>query len=418
MATQKEIVIVGGGVIGLCSAYYLSQAGHQVTVLDKGDLEDGCSYGNAGMIVPSHFIPLAAPGMVAQGIKWMFNSESPFYVKPRLNLDLIQWGLKFYKMANDTHVKRSMPVLRDLNIVSRNLYAEMAKLQEFAFAFESKGLLMLCKTEHMLEEEAHVAETAHGLGMEAKVLTKKEVDELEPEVKPDVLGGIFYPGDAHLHPNQLLKGLKAYLTKRGVLLQANTIVSGFVSQKDRITEIVTNKGNIKADEVIIAGGSWSQEIVQQLGFRMPIQAGKGYSITIPLPSKKLRTPSILTEARVAITPMDHQLRVGGTMEIGGINQDIDLRRFGGIIKSLPKYLPDYQFEIPDKKQIWSGLRPCSPDGLPYIGRIQKFTNAVVASGHAMMGLSLAPVTGQLVKEIVGGEKTSVDTTLLSPERYK
>ncbi len=417
MASQKEILIVGGGVIGLCSAYYLTQEGHKVTVLDKGDLSDGCSYGNAGMIVPSHFIPLAAPGMIAQGIKWMFNAESPFYVKPRLNWDLISWGLKFYKASTEAQVERAMPVLRDLNLLSRHLYAEMAKQPELSFAFESKGLLMLCKTEKMMHEEAHVAGTARALGMEAKILNQADVHELEPEVKPDVLGGIWYPGDAHLHPNQLIQSLKQWLVSKQVKLQGNTEVEGFDIQKDTISAVNTSKGKFTADEIIIAGGSWSQSIVRQLGLSMPIQAGKGYSITLPLPAKKLRTPSILTEARVAITPMGDQLRVGGTMEIGGINQNIDLRRVGGITKAVPKYLPDYQFEIPAKEQIWSGLRPCSPDGLPYLGRLNNLKNVVIASGHAMMGLSLAPVTGKLVTELVNRQSPSINLSLLSPQRY-
>jgi D-amino-acid dehydrogenase len=417
MAAQKNVLIVGGGIIGLCSAYYLIQEGHQVTVLDKSDLTDGCSFGNAGMIVPSHFIPLAAPGMIAQGIKWMFNSESPFYVKPRLNWDLISWGLKFYKAATDAQVNRAMPVLRDLNVQSRNLYAEMAKLPDLQFAFEPKGLLMLCKTEHMLEEESHVAETAHALGMEAKVMNLTEVHALEPEVKPDVLGGVFYPGDAHLHPTQLVRSLKQWLVSKGVRLQGETEAQGFDIRKDTISTVVTNRGDFKADEIVIAGGSWSQAIVRQLALRMPVQAGKGYSITMDLPAKKLRTPSILTEARVAITPMGEQLRIGGTMEIGGINQEIDLRRFGGILKSVPKYLPDYQFDIPEKKQIWSGLRPCSPDGLPYIGRLHKLKNVIIASGHAMLGLSLGPVTGKLVTELISQQSASMDISLLSPERF-
>jgi D-amino-acid dehydrogenase len=417
MASQKEILIVGGGVIGVCSAYYLSQSGHKITILDKSSMQDGCSYGNAGMIVPSHFIPLAAPGMISQGIRWMFDAESPFYVKPRLNADLISWGLKFYKAANEKTVNAAMPVLRDLNLNSRNLYAEMAKHEDLKFAFETKGLMMLCKTEKTAEEEAHVAGIAKSLGLTARILSKSELHQLEPEVKPEVLAAVYYPGDAHLHPNQLLKGLKTYLTAKGVVFKSDTEVTGFKNENGKITEVITDKGSFKADEIVIAGGSWSQHIVKHLNLKMPLQAGKGYSITMDLPEKKLQIPSILLEARVAMTPMDNQLRIGGTMEIAGINQEINLRRVTGILKAVPDYIPSYRFSVPEKSAIWSGLRPCSPDGLPYVGRINAYGNVTIASGHAMMGLSLAPVTGKLVNDIISGEEPFIDISLLSPERY-
>ncbi len=418
MTTQKEILIIGGGVIGLCTAYSLTQRGHSVRVLDKSTMQDGCSYGNAGMIVPSHFIPLAAPGMVMQGIRWMFNSRSPFYIKPRLSRDLIAWGWNFYRAATESHVNRSMPVLRDLNLQSRNLYAQMARIDAFAFAFETKGLHMLCKTDKMLEEEAHVAHTAQELGIEARVLNRAEVHGLEPEVLPDVTGSVLYPGDAHLHPNMLVSGLKKYLLEKGVRIDAETEVTSFVTTKNTITEVVTSKGRMKADEVILAGGAWSQDIARMLSLNLPIQAGKGYSITLPEPDKRLRIPTILTEARVAMTPMHRQLRIGGTMEIGGINQTINQNRLQGILQAVGQYIPDYQIAIPPSSQVWSGLRPCSPDGLPYIGRLQKYQNMVVASGHSMMGLSLAPITGKLVDEIIANEKPSVSLNLLSPERFK
>jgi D-amino-acid dehydrogenase len=427
-----KTTIIGSGVIGLFSAYYLNQQGHEVTIIERSNGDDGCSMGNAGMIVPSHFIPLAVPGMIEKGIKWMFNSESPFYVKPRLNLDLLSWGLKFYQAANKKQVEQAMPALRDISLLSKALYQDLAKTPAFDFAFEEKGLMMLCKTEHSFEEEIEVAHQANELGLKTKILSTKELHEFEPEVKPDVAGAIFYEGDAHLYPNQLVKNLKKHLQNKGVKFLYNTEVTGFNIEKSeikktKIKQIVgnttqnrtANHSELITHNLIIATGSWSPLLADMLNICLPMQAGKGYSVTYDQnEGKKLNIPSILLEARVAITPMsDNLIRFGGTMEIGGLNDKINMNRVRGIIKAVPNYFPDYQIDIPQKEQVWYGLRPCSPDGLPYIGRTNKFKNLVIASGHAMMGLSLAPATGKLVQEIIDNQKNSIEIDLYKPERY-
>lgn len=419
-ANPPQVVIIGSGIIGLYSAYYLQKKGHKVTIIERTDGTDGCSYGNAGMIVPSHFIPLAVPGMIEKGIRWMFNSESPFYVKPRLNWDLISWGIKFYQAANPKQVEKAMPALRDISLLGKKLYQDFATSEKNDFSFEERGLMILCKTAHNFHEEAEVAETANKLGIEARVLDLASLHQLEPEVKPDVAGAVYYPGDAHLYPNALVPKLKELLLKQGVEFLYNTEVTGFESENGTIRSIRTQAGtNIGIDELIIATGSWLQLLTKQLNINLPMQAGKGYSTTYEQQKgKRLNIPSILLEARVAITPMDDNLiRFGGTMEIGGINKDINMNRVRGIIKAVPEFFPDYPIEVPKQEKVWSGLRPCSPDGLPYIGRTKKYKNLIIASGHAMMGLSLAPGTGKLVQEIVDNEKTSIDISLYAPERY-
>lgn len=415
-----QTTIIGSGIIGLSAAYYLSKSGHDITIIERGSGDEGCSFGNAGMIVPSHFIPLAAPGMLEKGIRWMFDSESPFYVKPRLNWDLLSWGLDFYKSANKNHVERSAPALRDLSLLSKKLYQDIAKEPDFDFSFEEKGLMMLCKNEHSLEEEIEVAEQANKLGIKAKELSIKELHQLEPQVKPDVAGAIFYEGDAHCYPNDFVKQIKAYLVKKGVKFLYNSEVTGFKTENNVIKTIkLSNQQTIKPENLIIATGSWSQELTKHLNLGLPMQAGKGYSITkSQIEGKKLQIPSILLEARVAITPMaDNLIRFGGTMEIGGINDEINMNRVRGIIKAVPNYFPVYQLDMPQKSEVWYGLRPCSPDGMPYIGRTQKYQNLIVASGHAMMGLSLAPATGKLVQEIIDNQNTTVDTSMYKVERF-
>ncbi|MES2795613.1 MAG: FAD-dependent oxidoreductase [Bacteroidota bacterium] len=422
---KKKIVIIGAGIIGLFSAYYLSEEDFEITILDKTDGEDGCSMGNAGMIVPSHFIPLASPGMIEKGMKWMLDAESPFYVKPRLNLELLKWGISFYKSAKQSHIDKAKFALRDLSFLSKICYQQLSKSKEFEFGFEEKGLLMLCKSAHGFEEECQAAEIANSIGINANVLKLNEIHQLEPELKPDVMGGIYYPGDAHLYPNQLVSNLKSFLEKKGVKFIYNTEVVAIESNVEKVTAIkVIQKANnetlnLACDELILATGSWSQQVAQMLKLSLPMQAGKGYSITKnQKEGKTIHIPTILLEARVAITPMGQNLvRFGGTMEIGGINSQINMNRVRGIVKSVPEFYPNYELQMPDKQEVWYGLRPCSPDGMPYIGRSKKFKNLSVATGHAMMGLSLAPATGKLISEIILEQKPELNLGMFEVDRF-
>lgn len=415
---SRRVVIIGGGVIGLSSAYYAARRGFRVTVLDRNpEQRDGCSFGNAGMIVPSHFVPLAAPGMVALGLKWMWNPESPFYIQPRLNWDLLSWGFKFWRAANARQARRAEPLLRDLNFASRAAYEELAQLPGADFGLTTRGLLMLCKTPHTLDEEAKFAARAKELGVPAEVLDAKQTAALDPAVTMDVAGAVFFPKDAHLSPGRFMAMLKAECERLGVAFQWATEVTGFTQHASRITSVKTSTGELEADELVLAGGSWSPELSRALRLRLPMQAGKGYSLTLAQPRELPRLCSICTEARLAVTPMGNTLRVGGTMEIAGLNEDINPVRVRGIIKSFPRYFPKFSEADFAGIQPWRGLRPCSPDGLLYLGRPAKFANLTIATGHAMMGLSLGPVTGQLVAQLLAGETPSQDLALLSPDRF-
>lgn len=412
-----NIGIIGGGIVGLSSAYYLNKAGHQVTIIDQSDLKDGCSFGNAGMIVPSHIIPLAAPGMISKGIRWMFNSQSPFYVKPRLNGDLLKWGYHFYKSSTKEHVAKSAPALKNLSSFSKEMYQQLAKDLPFDFGYHERGLLMLYKTKEAEHEETEMAKFANQQGVEAHVLSREEIQKLEPEVKVDVRGGIYFPGDAHLTPGKLMPLLINHLKEQGVNFQLNTTVTDFVIEQEKIKTIKTNQGDLSFDEVVLATGSWSGLIGARLGLSLPMQAGKGYSFTLPDVEKNIQIPSIFLEARVAVTPMGNSLRFGGTMEITGIDQSISMNRVKGIVDSIPNYYPQMKVAMPNAKDVWHGLRPCSPDGLPYVGRSSKIKNLTIATGHSMMGLSQGAGTGKLVSEILNQENTSIGLSAFSPQRF-
>jgi D-amino-acid dehydrogenase len=413
---SKEILIIGAGAIGLSCALHCARKGHRVTVIERhGAQRDGCSFGNAGMIVPSHFVPLAAPGMVALGLKWMWNPESPFYIKPRFDAELFDWAIKFWRAANAEHVRRSAPLLRDLSFASRAMFEELATQNEIGLV--TRGLLMLCKTQHSLDDEARFAAQANQLGVPAEILNAQQTAKIDPGVTMDVAGAIYFPKDAHLSPDKYMAALQRRCELAGVKFEWNAEVNGLVVRENKIAAVRTSRGEFSADEIILCGGSWSPVIARELGLKIPIQAGKGYSLTLPQPRELPQLCSIFTEARMAITPMGSSLRFGGTMEMAGLNEDINPLRVQGIINSVAKYFPKFSPADFENIEPWRGLRPCSPDGLPYLGRTQKFSNLILANGHAMMGMSLSPITGKLVSEIVSGEKPSFDLSLLSPDRY-
>jgi len=417
---SKRVVIIGAGVIGLSTAYYCARRGFQVTVIErKAAQRDGTSFGNAGMVVPSHFIPLAAPGMVALGLKWMWNPASPFYVKPRLNADLLDWGWKFWRAATPEHVRRSAPLIRDLSLASRTCFEEFAALPDVDFGLVKKGLLMLCQTEHGLHEESKTAEQARALGIPAEVLDTKQTAALDPAATLKIAGSVYFPLDCHLSPARFIAALQAQLEKLGAKFIWESEALSFKTGNDRQVRTIEISGGkeVEGDEFVLCGGSWSPQLAEKLQLNIPMQAGKGYSLTLPKPRELPQICSILCEARVAVTPMGDTLRVGGTMEIAGLNEDISPVRVRGIIDSFCRYFTSFQPSDFDGVQPWRGLRPCSPDGLPYLGRTMKFDNLSIATGHSMMGLSLGPISGKLMAQILSGEKTESDISMLSPDRY-
>lgn len=414
---NPTVTIIGAGIIGLCSAYYLLKQGYQPTLIDQGDLLNNCSSGNAGMIVPSHFVPLAAPGMISQGIKWMFDSKSPFYVKPSLNPALLSWGIKFWKHANAQHVERSAVPLRDLHLLSKQLYDDLAKEPELDFGLENKGILMLYKSYETGNEEIHMAKQAQELDLDVAILNAQEVQDLEPDTELDVLGAVHYRCDGHLYPNALVQQLVAYLQNKDVQIVSNCKVEGLELANNEIKAIKTDKGIFTSDLTVMTGGAWLPELAKLAKLNIPVMPGKGYSFMVNPGANKIHHPSLLLEARVAVTPMNNQVRFGGTMEIAPINAKINQKRVQGIVNAIPQYYPKHQVPMPELNKIWYGFRPCSPDGLPYIGYSQKLKNLIIAGGHGMMGLSLGPATGKLVAELASGKPLSVGNDAFLPERF-
>ena len=411
-----KTVIVGAGVIGLMSAYYLRRAGFDVIVADRTDGTDNCSFGNAGYISPSHIIPLSSPGIVAQGLKWLLSASSPFYIKPRLSGSLVKWGWKFYKNATEEKVNQSAPHLYNISMLSRQLTVQMDRDLRHGFGLQTKGCFMLYKTQKTAKAEAQLSEMAKKFGLEAPILTAGEIRSMEPAVSSEILGGVYFPDDCHINPPGMMATMQSACRELGVEFKYGHEVKGFETHSSKVTGVITDKELLSCDHLVLAGGSWLESLGAKLGIMLPVQPGKGYSVTYNMETNNIRYPAIIVDERVAITPMPEGLRVGGTMELSGHNFGININRVFPIIRAANSYYPGLNLEMPRKEQVWAGLRPCSPDGLPYIGPSPSHQNVTVAGGHAMVGISLAAATGYLVRQIIMGEKTEIPIEAFRVER--
>jgi D-amino-acid dehydrogenase len=339
MDNHYDVVIVGGGVIGVCSAYYLSQSGLKVLLVEKGEIASGCSSGNGGLIVPSHALPLASPGALGDGLRWMLDPESPFYIKPRLDIRLFSWLVRFALASRESVMLRSVPVLRDLLSASSALYRDLAETAGFDFGYAGKGSLWICLSKERLEREKEELHLLERFNIPVQLLDREEVHHREPALLPQVIGGVFYPNDGHIDPFRFVTGLAEKARVLGVDLCTNTEVMGFETANGRITRIRTTRGDIGAEQVVLAAGSWSPLVAKELHLSIPIEAAKGYSITLENPEPAPKLPLLLGEARVVVNPLEQGLRLAGTLEMAGLDLSISTRRVDAIRRSCVAYLP-------------------------------------------------------------------------------
>ena len=406
---MSKIVIVGGGVVGLFTAWYLRKEGAEVTVIDRGDFSDGCSFGNAGLLVPSHVVPLASPGMLKKGLTNMFRPASAVAARIAPDIDLIQWYLKFTGSATTKHVEDSVHILKDLSVFSKSLYTGLKESGELDFPLWDKGLLMLYKSDKVGEELREEAEMARKAGLKVDELSATQIQQLEPDTLPQVSGGVHYHSDAHLNPSALMAALVAALKRDGVTLVSNCKVEQIRSSGTKAVAIETEKGNFEFDQLVVSAGIWSQKILKQLKTKVAVQPGKGYSFKVKVNSP-IHYPALLSDANVAVTPLGGGItQFGGGMELGYSGYKINQARVQQIIKAVGEFYPTENKIQISSDQVWQGHRPCSFDGLPYIGKAPDYSNVFVGTGHSMMGVTLAPATGKLLSEIISGQQTSLNT---------
>jgi D-amino-acid dehydrogenase len=417
MYHKTETLVIGGGAIGICCAYYLHGLGKNVTVVEKGDICAGSSYGNAGLIVPSYSTPLAAPGVISQGLKWMFNPESPFYIKPRFNREFLSWLWKFRGACSENNVRKALPILSGLSSASMELFDDLAALEGIHFGFEKNGIVEIFNTHKGFEEGAKDARRLQEYGIEHKMLENGEFIQYTQGMRTVAVGGIFFPADAHLIPDQFVRQLSRHLENKGVQLLTSVEVLGFETSGRKVTTVKTTRGDISVEEVILAGGSWSAEMARELKIKVLMEPAKGYSVTYKRPPGFPSLPLAMAEAKVVLTPMSEMVRFAGTLELSGFDMSINNRRLQAILKAASAYFPDIDTDALELIEIWRGLRPCSPDGLPYIGRPRLYDNLIISTGHGMKGISLAPITGKIVSQLASGQTPTMDIEALSIERF-
>ena len=350
------------------------------------------------------------------GFKWMFNSASPFYMQPRWDTDFFKWSWYFHKSSTAAKVEKAIPFIKDINLLSQELFEGIKKSGDLGdFQLERKGLLMLYKTQVSFDHEMEIARKASFLGLEVKELNKEELRKIEPNVKINAEGAIHYECDGHTTPTEIMPKLLNYLKAAGVIIKTNEEVLDVAISNTKISEIRTTKDTYKADEIILAAGSWSGILSKKINIKLPMQGGKGYSINVAR-TTGITIPAILMESKMAVTPMQGFTRFAGTMEFSGNNSIVRKERVNAIAAGASAFYPDLQINEEERGAAKTGLRPVSPDGMPYIGRSNEYPNLTFATGHAMMGWSLGPATGLLVSEIIADKKPSMDISAFNPNR--
>lgn len=414
---HADVLVIGAGAVGICAAHYLTEAGRQVVVVDQGEVCSGSSYGNAGLLVPSHSVPLAEPGIARKAMGWMLDPESPFYIQWRWDRDLISWLWQFWRASTRRKVERAIPFIRTLSFASLELYRQLEATEALDFGLAERGWLKLFLTQKGLDEEVASARLMAEVGIEHAVLGPEEISAVDDQVRTCAVGGVHYPQDAHIDPARFVRELARYTRDRGAEILEDTEVLGFDRTAGRVGGVRTTRGQIAADEIVLASGAWTPNMCRDLGLRLPMQPAKGYSVTYRRPSHAPTTPLYCAEKKVAMTVYEERMRLAGTLELAGMDQSVNEVRVRALTRALPEYLPDLDPEGLELDEVWRGLRPCTPDGLPYLGRAPGLENLVVAAGHAMIGISLGPVTGQVVAELVQGRDPGVDLALTAVSRY-
>lgn len=404
---SKQTVVIGGGVIGAMCAWYLSRTGRQVTLLDQGRVGGGCSHGNCGYISPSHVLPLTTPGGLQKALRSMLRSDSPFYIKPRLSPALWRWLWNFARRCNQRDMLAAAEGLHHLLQSSKNLYRELLINEKVQCEWEQVGLLFVYQDEHEFQEfERTNALVSERFGISAEPIASRELEQMEPALQPGLGGAWYFSCDSHLRPDLLMAELKRLLLGRGVTMMENCACQELIVEHGNARAAKTQQGDVPGVEFIVATGSWTPFWNRILGCRVPIQPGKGYSITMPRPSICPKYPMIFEQHRVAITPLHSCYRIGSTMEFAGYDSSINERRLKMLTSSASRYLREPVCEPILEK--WYGWRPMTWDSLPFIDRAPIADNVWLAVGHNMLGISTATGTGKLMAELVAGESPHID----------
>ena len=412
---QADVLVLGGGVIGLACALYLLRAGRSVTVLEQGTAAAACSHGNCGTITPSHAMPLAMPGMVAQALRWLFKADAPFRVAPRLDFALLEWLLQFAHRCTWADFRRTTAAKAPLLRLARQAIEELIRDERMDCEFEMTGTLNVYRDTAAFGKSAWLPTALRDVGMQIEEIDGARCRELEPALNGSIVGGYFNPQDAHLRPDRYAAALTQAVKARGGQILESTKITGFRLDGDRVGAVATERGGFTGRDVVFALGAWSPLLARQLDLRIPIQPGKGYSITYDRPQRCPRIPLTLKERAVCVTAWNSGYRLGSTMEFAGYDESLNRTRLDALRRGAAEYL--HEPEGPNVVEEWYGWRPMTYDDLPILGRAARVQNLVMATGHGMLGVTMSAATGLLIGELVTGQAPSLDLAPFSPARF-
>lgn len=415
-SSPRHVVIVGAGIIGLSTAWFLLRRGVKVTVLDREELGQSASCGNAGLLSIGHY-PLTRPGASWRGMKWMFDATSPLYIKPRPDWDLVRWLWGFHRHCNRRYLDRCMAVLCDMGFKTLAIYEEMIREESIDCDYARDGWLdVVMKPENMDAAEAE-AQSLVRYGYSYRRLTGDELRARDPIFRPEIAGAIHYTDSAHAHPGDFLIGLARACRTRGANVRTDANVVGFERASSGVVSGVrlADGSIVEGDAVVLAAGVWSDGLSESLGVRVPMMGARGYHLQLRGLPRLPSTGMVLHETFVAVTPMRNELRLAGTLEIDRLDQPWRRDRLAKLPAGAARYL--LGLEQAKTNAEWAGYRPCTSDGMPVLGFAKRAPGVLIAGGHAMMGMTLGPVTGKAAVELLFGETPCFDVSMLRADRF-
>ncbi len=415
--TDPDVLVVGGGIVGLFCAYHLRRTGRSVAVVERGPIGGplSCSSGNTGFVGTQGAAPLAEPGVLANGVRGLLHPDSPLYVRPRLDADLLRWLRLFRRACTDEQAAAGHRVLLELKKRSLRILHELCASGPLAATFTAQGMVLAFRTPQGYASACRSVPAAVAGGVPLRVLHPAELRALEPGVEFDICGALYNEEGAYLQVPEFVRELGRLVAGTGVQIHPYAEVTGFDVANHGVVRVRTAQGEFRPRDTVIAAGAWSGRCARTLGVALALQPATGYTITVQAPPNAPRLPVVLSEGRVAVTPLGDRLRFGGTLELSGLDGADSQRRMAGIRRTVAAYLP--RLEPTGTVETWRGLRPCTPDSLPLLGRAEPYRNLWVACGHGHVGMGLAPAGGQLIAALIAGEQPDMDVAPMRVGRF-
>jgi D-amino-acid dehydrogenase len=411
-----RVIVVGAGHIGIACAHYLRQDGYEVTVIDQGDIGGACSRANCGFLVPSHVLPLTSPETLWEGIKSVLQPRAPFRVKPQLRGALYRWMLEFGRRCTHRQMLKAGKVLHAILDLSVSEYRILLNNPEMNCEWKDDGLLFVFRSKGALQEFAESdALLTDEFDITARLIPGAELQDFDAAFSAGLAGAYLYEDDGCVRPDKLNTAWADLLTKQGVSFIDQCRLDSIEKSGGEISALATSRGRMTADRYVFAVGAWSSHLAADLECDIPVEPAKGYSVTMTTPETMPKYPMFFPEAHIGVTPFEDSYRIASMMEFVGFDDSIPSFRIQQLKDSAKPFLKNPTGPVVE--DTWYGWRPMTWDGLPIIGRVPRVSNALLATGHNMLGLTLAPVTGKAIADLVAERPTEIPLEALSPARF-